>query len=174
MPQIIDDDGNQRELTSWEVEAIVNANKEHCASMGTVYQLDKAAQKKVIDDHLIQMLDISEDLAVQMVDAYPEWSPSGVHYTVGYRLGYLGKLYKCLQEHDSQSDWTPSAAHSLWAEILPGQSGTAIGEWVQPNSTNPYSKGDKVTWKGQTWESLVDNNVWEPGANGTANLWKVV
>jgi hypothetical protein len=44
-----------------------------------------------------------------------------------------------------------------------------IPEWVQPGSTNPYMKGDKVTHNGSTWVSLVDNNVWEPGVYG----WEV-
>ena len=34
--------------------------------------------------------------------------------------------------------------------------------------------GDRVKHNGKTWESLVDNNVWEPGAQGTEALWKVV
>ena len=38
-----------------------------------------------------------------------------------------------------------------------------IPEWVQPDSTNSYSKGDKVTHNGKTWVSDIDNNVWEPG-----------
>ncbi|WP_350308143.1 carbohydrate-binding protein [[Ruminococcus] torques] len=46
--------------------------------------------------------------------------------------------------------------------------------WEQPNSTNPYKKGDRVTHKGKTWESLVDSNVWEPGAVGSESLWKEV
>ena len=47
-------------------------------------------------------------------------------------------------------------------------------EWEQPDSTNPYMKGDKVTHNGKTWVSLIDNNVWEPGATGTAALWQEV
>lgn len=27
---------------------------------------------------------------------------------------------------------------------------------------------------GKTWESLVDGNVWEPGAQGSESLWKEV
>ena len=50
--------------------------------------------------------------------------------------------------------------------MLPGQGGTGIGEWKQPDSTNPYQKGDKVTHNGKTWESTADNNVWEPGVYG--------
>lgn len=79
---------------------------------------------------------------------------------------YDGKLYKVLQAHTSQADWTPPSAPSLFAEVLPGQGGTDIGEWKQPGSTNPYKKGDKVTHNGKTWESTADNNVWEPGVYG--------
>ena len=39
-------------------------------------------------------------------------------------------------------------------------------EDVQPDSTNPYAKGDKVTHNGKTWQSTTDNNVWEPGVYG--------
>lgn len=39
----------------------------------------------------------------------------------------------------------------------------------QPDSTNPYSNGDKATHNGKTWTSDLDNNVWEPGVYG----WEV-
>ena len=45
-----------------------------------------------------------------------------------------------------------------------------IPEWEQPDSTNPYSKGDKVTHNGKTWVSDVDNNVWEPGVYGWSEV----
>lgn len=98
---------------------------------------------------------------------YPElvqsWQP-GADYT-DQRVNYGGTLYKCLTAHTSQVDWTPDAAPSLWAKVLiPDE--TVIPEWEQPDSTNPYSKGDKVTHNGKTWVSDVDNNVWEPGAFG--------
>lgn len=93
------------------------------------------------------------------------WKPDTA-YSVGDRRQYGGKLYKCLQPHTSQESWNPAEAPSLWAEILPGQDGTDIGEWVQPDSTNPYNKGDRVTHNGKLWESYVDGNVWEPGVYG--------
>ena len=79
-----------------------------------------------------------------------------------------------MQAHTSQTDWAPDTAPSLFAEVLPGQDGTEIGEWVQPGSTNPYMTGDRVTHNGKTWESLVDNNVWEPGVQGSGALWQEV
>lgn len=40
-------------------------------------------------------------------------------------------------------------------------------EWVQPTGAHDaYSIGDKVTHNGRHWVSIVDNNVWEPGAYG--------
>ena len=109
---------------------------------------------------------MTDEQALECADLYPEWSGEGKEYTAGDRVVYGDKLYKCLQPHTSQLTWTPTAAPSLWAEILPGQDGTDIGEWVQPDSTNPYSKGDKVTHNGKTWESTIDGNVWEPGVYG--------
>ena len=47
---------------------------------------------------------------------------------------------------------------------------TIIPEWEQPDSTNPYSAGDKVMHNGKTWVSDIDNNVWEPGVYGWTEL----
>ena len=108
---------------------------------------------------------MTDEQALECADIYPEWDGNGKAYETGDRLTYSEKLYKVLQSHTSQSGWTPTAAPSLFAEVLPGQDGT-IGEWAQPGSDNPYMKGDRVTHNGKTWESTVDNNVWEPGAPG--------
>lgn len=105
---------------------------------------------------------ITDDQALEAVDFFPTWKEDGHTYAAGDRCTYGGKLYKVLQAHTSQAAWTPAAAPSLFAEVLPGQDGE-IGEWVQPDSTNPYNKGDKVTHNGKKWESTIDGNVWEPG-----------
>lgn len=109
----------------------------------------------------------TDEQAAATPELYPTWSAAD-KYAVGDRRRYNGVLYKCLQAHTGQSDWTPTAAPSLWAKVLveTDESGqqTTIKEWEQPDSTNPYSKGDKVTYKGKTYESSVDNNVWSPEA----------
>ena len=98
------------------------------------------------------------------------WSPDGT-YAIGDRRQYKDKLYKCVQAHSANNDPTrePDLAVSLWAEVLPGQDGE-IGEWVQPDSTNPYMKGDRVTHNGKTWESDIDYNVYEPGVAGWSEI----
>lgn len=118
----------------------------------------------------IQARTVDDETAVLVPNLFDIWSDSK-HYEKDERVTYNGTLYKCLQAHDAQADWTPTDAPSLWAKVLPGQSGE-IGEWEQPGSTNGYKTGDKVTHNGKTWESTADNNVWEPGAVGAP--WKEV
>lgn len=122
----------------------------------------------------IQAQSLTNEQAFTVKDIYPAWDGNGVSYQKNFYLTYDGKLYKVLQAHISQADWAPDLAPSLFAEVLPGQSGAGTGEWVQPDSTNPYMTGDQVTHNGTTWESLIDGNVWEPGAQGTEALWQKV
>jgi len=54
-------------------------------------------------------------------------------------------------------------APSLWTKVLiPDEN--VIPEWEQPDSTNPYMKGDKVMFDGKVYESTIDNNIWSPAA----------
>ena len=110
----------------------------------------------------------TDEQALSVPVLYPAWR-SGVAYTAGQRLLYNSVLYKVLQDHTSQDDWTPDAAPSLFAKVLiPDE--TVIPEWEQPDSTNPYSAGDKVAHNSKTWVSDVDNNVWEPGVYGWTEI----
>lgn len=106
----------------------------------------------------------ADELAIEAVAVYPAWQ-TGKTYTVGERIRYSDVLYKVLQAHTSQEDWTPDVAVSLFAKVLISDPNT-IPAWEQPDSTNPYKIGDKVTHNGTTWISTVDNNVWEPGVYG--------
>ena len=106
--------------------------------------------------------------ALEAVELFPNWSES-VEYEAGDRVRYDGILYKCLQAHTAQSTWNPIDAVSLWTKVLIPDP-EVIPEWVQPESTNPYMKGDKVTHNGKTWESNIDNNVWEPSVYGWSEL----
>lgn len=133
--------------------------------------IDRAIQLREIIENLSSTMTDNE--AVEAVELFPKWDEYSKAYTVGDRVRYQGLLYKCLQAHTSQETWTPTDAVSLWARVLI-EDPTVIPEWIQPDSTNPYMRGDKVTHNGKTWESLIDNNVWEPGSIGTESLWTEV
>lgn len=106
----------------------------------------------------------TDEMSLQVPKLYPTWKV-GVDYAAGDRILYEDVLYKVLQNHTSQETWTPIDAPSLFAKVLiPDED--IIPEWVQPDSTNTYMKGDKVTHNGKTWISDIDDNVWEPGVYG--------
>ena len=112
-----------------------------------------------------QITDDAEALKVKML--YKQWDkqidkPS----EVGEYIQYQDVLYKVLQAHTVQEAWTPTNAPSLFAKVLIDPAGETILEWEQPDSTNPYMKGDKVIHNGKTYVCTIDNNVWEPGVYG--------
>lgn len=133
----------------------------------------KREQAEAIVAAMVSMREAADDdAALGAMALYPAWR-AGEDYPAGERVLHAGRLWRCSQAHSSQDGWEPGQAPSLWAEVLPGQSGE-VGEWVQPGSDNPYMRGDRVTHGGKTWVSLVDGNVWEPGAAGTGGLWREV
>lgn len=126
--------------------------------------------RRQIEDNAAPM---SDYMALQYAELFVAWSGDGIAYKTGDRVRYNGTLYKVLQDHISQGDWRPDSTSSLYAKVLIPDPGV-VPEWEQPDSTNPYGKGDKVLHNDKTWESLVDGNVWEPGATGTESLWREV
>ena len=124
--------------------------------------LQDARAMRAFIEMAAQSLDDAE--ALQAVCLHPHWA-AGKAYAAGYKVQHGGALYRCLQGHMAQADWAPDAAPSMWAKVLIPDP-NLIPEWVQPESTNPYANGDKVTHNGKTWVSDYDNNVWEPGVYG--------
>lgn len=110
---------------------------------------------------------IDEVTATEHVEVFAEWAPN-VAYTVGQLRAYGNdgrKLYKCVQAHTSQADWTPDVTPALW--VLAGDPADEWPEWSQPiGAHDSYAAGDKVTHNEKHWISNVDGNVWEPGVFG--------
>lgn len=103
--------------------------------------------------------------ALEAVDLFPNWDGDSHEYKVDDRVKFEGTLYRCLQAHTSQAGWTPVAAPSIWAKVLIPDP-DVVPDWEQPDSTNPYMKGDKVKFNDKVWVSTIDNNVWQPGVYG--------
>ena len=120
----------------------------------------KAKQLRALIEALSASL--SDETALTGVELFPPWSV-GKAYATGDRVQYEGTLYKCVQGHTSQADWTPPATPALWTAVSLDE----YPAWVQPTGAHDaYSKGDKVTHSGKRWTSDVDNNTWEPGVYG--------
>ena len=115
----------------------------------------KAARKKMPDEDTLDIMDF-----------FPEWAV-GVQYDINDKVRHNGKLYKVVQAHTSQVDWTPDVTPALYTEIAkPGE----IPVWRQPTGAqDAYAKGDRVhypTAEDPIYESTVDANVWAPNVYG--------
>ena len=105
---------------------------------------------------------LTDEQAADVPHVFPEWAVDTA-YKADDRRRHAGKLYKCLQAHTSQADWTPDVAASLWVEIAkPGE----IPVWRQPTGAqDAYNTGDKVHYPdadSPIYESLIDANVYSP------------
>lgn len=110
-------------------------------------------------------LSLNDEDALEAKELYPQWSGNGISYKVDDRIRYEGVLYKVLLAHTSQEGWTPNISPSLFVKVLIPDENT-IPEWEQPDSTNAYQVGDKVSHDGKIWSNAIANNVWEPGVYG--------
>ena len=81
----------------------------------------KAKQLRQLIEQLAVTLD--DETALTGVELFPMWA-IGRAYAVDDRAQHGGTLYKCVQAHTSQADWTPDKTPALWAVVSKGQTGT--------------------------------------------------
>ena len=105
-------------------------------------------------------ISLTDEDALQAVELFPQWV-TGHAYVVDERLQYNGVLYRVVQAHTSQAGWTPDITPALFVVV-------SLDEWpefVQPTGAHDaYNKGDKVTFNGKHYISLIDGNVYSPAA----------
>ena len=115
-----------------------------------------------------------ESMAATMADGdalsvstlWPEWSGDGVSYAADAIVRTGNQLWRCVQAHTSQADWSPEAAPSLWSRI--DIAGDGVEVWTQPTGAHDaYNTGDRVhypTASDPIYVSTIDGNVWAPDA----------
>ena len=100
--------------------------------------------------------------ALDNIIAFPKWKV-GIQYQKDDRCRYNEVLYKVLQNHLSQADWTPDIAVSLYVKV----SEEEYPEWVQPQgSHDAYMRNDRCSHLGRRWISTLDYNTYEPSVYG--------
>ena len=120
----------------------------------------RTAMRKIVRIDELQPEDIAD-----LVGLYDPWTVDEA-VAVGDIRSYDGKLYKVVQAHTTQADWTPDATPALWTEIAPPE--TEDGEEIVPDFVQPtgahdaYNAGDKVLFEGKIYESTIDANTWSP------------
>lgn len=111
---------------------------------------------------------LTDEEAMEIATVYPAYE-IGKAYAVNEMLTYgvneVGdpQLYRVVQAHTSQADWTPDATPALYTPIGLTEEGYPI--WSQPTGAHDaYNIGDIVDYNGTLYKSLIDGNTYSPEA----------
>lgn len=127
--------------------------------MSNPYMKEAEEIRKAIDTFAVNQTD---ETLIDNKAAFEFWH-AGMQVIVGQILRYGEDIYRCIQAHTTQEDWTPDKVPALFAKI----SLEEYPEWVQPAGAHDvYKQGDKVTFDNKHWVSTVNDNVWQPGVYG--------
>lgn len=123
----------------------------------------------------IGVVGLSEEQALEVDTMYPAWE-AGRSYAVGDILQHgtnsVGdpQLYKVVQAHTSQGDWTPDTTVPLYDAIGLDDEGYPV--WSQPTGAHDsYNTGNIVDYNGTLYKSLIDGNTWAPDVYPAG--WKI-
>lgn len=111
---------------------------------------------------------LTNEQALEISTVYPVWSPDKqyeVDEIISYGTNSTGdpQLYRVVQAHTSQTEWTPDASASLYDAFGLDDAGYPV--WSQPSGAHDaYNKGDIVNYNGTIYRSLIDGNTWAPDA----------
>lgn len=109
---------------------------------------------------------LGDEQAMEVATIYDTWK-IGKPYSVGefviYGTNGVGdpQLYKVVQAHTSQEDWTPDATAALYEAI--GLDADGYPVWSKPTGAHDaYNAGDIVDYNGTLYRSLIDGNIYSP------------
>lgn len=116
------------------------------------------------------LMSLSDEESYSIRYLFEEWKVN-TNYKKNEKVKYKNKFYKVLQDHTSQADWTPDTASSLYVEI--SDPNVEYPEFKQPTGAHDaYNIGDKITFNGKKYISLINGNAWSPEAYPAG--WKLV
>lgn len=121
-------------------------------------------------------MSLDDELAMEIASVYDDWRVGKAYVTgdlVKYGENTVGdpQLYRVVQAHTSQADWTPDKTASLYSPIGLDDKGYPI--WSRPTGAHDaYNAGDIVDYMGVLYKSKIDGNVYSPDEYPTG--WEVV
>ena len=107
--------GQYIEMTESEIAAM-QAEQARAEAEEKHRPLSAAEVQELLVRQQINTLAVDDQTAYRMREFYPEWA-EGQSYPVGHKLLYGGELYKVIQAHTSQADWTPGTVPALFTRI---------------------------------------------------------
>jgi hypothetical protein len=117
--------------------------------------------RAIIEKSVVSLNDTD---ALEVPTLFPVWV-EGESYSADERICYNGILYRCIIAHNSQADWTPDIAVSLWVRV--DDPSIEYPEWRQPTGAHDaYTIGAKVSYNGKKWVNTIEANTYAPDVYG--------
>lgn len=111
-----------------------------------------------------QLLQANDDTMIIDCEYLVDSWQADANYVVDDIRKFEGQVYRCVQAHTSQSDWTPSQAPALWA-IKHTKNKDNPKPFIQPQGAHDaYMLDEVVLYNGQVYISIIDNNAYSPDA----------
>lgn len=99
-----------------------------------------AIKRQNLIDLLVEVRpNLPDNLALKYTAMYPSWS-AGITVSEGQRYQYNDRLYKVIQAHTTQADWTPDITPAMWTVIDVYHTGT-ITDPIPAVVNMEYTKG---------------------------------
>lgn len=111
---------------------------------------------------------LGDEQAMEVATVFPAYKVGKAYKAnemVTYGENGVGdpQLYRIVQDHTSQADWTPDVTPALYTPIGLNDDGYPV--WSQPSgSHDAYYIGDIVDYNGTLYKSLIDGNTYSPEA----------
>lgn len=112
---------------------------------------------------------LTDNAALLATNIFPTLKGNGALVKAGIRINYNGKLYRAKADLWDYTEYNPEAASALWELVTYTNGIRDIPEVITASAA--FAKGELGYWKGATYESLIDNNVWTPEAYSAG--WKL-
>lgn len=111
---------------------------------------------------------LDDETALLVTALFPTWAEAiGREVKAGERFFHADRLWRVVQTHIASEEWKPTETPALWCEVSVAE----FPEWKQPSGAqDAYAKGDRVSYDGRHYESLVDANVWLPNSYGWVEI----
>ena len=119
---------------------------------------------------------LGDEEAMEVATVFPQYEVGKFYklndiFTYGENKVGDPQLYRVVQDHTSQADWTPNTTASLYVAIGLTEEGYPV--WSKPTGAHDaYNMGDIVDYNGTLYKSLINGNTYSPDEQPQG--WKVV
>lgn len=129
--------------------------------------IERAYRLRPIIEEAIASVD--DKTASEAIELAPSMKLDGSLIKAGTRINWNGTLKRSMIDLWDSEQYTPTAAPSLWEDVLYRDGIRIIPETITSGAA--FSLGELGWWKDKLYESLLEVNIWTPEQHSAG--WKL-